>query len=305
MKKLMILGDMQSPYVRELFQSAESNPKISSVKVQDFSELASSIGHYPIVATGSSKQESWSSKRESWTISQIADAILVRTMPLGSLEQVIFRMDYLQRCQDLGSAVVNRPKTLETAIDKWLTLHRLEMSGLAVPKTIACQTRDQALEAFESLDGDVVVKPIFGGEGRGLVRVSDPDMAWRVFSGLQQMRCVLYLQEYLPHEGYDIRVLFVGNKHYAVRRHAKSGSWKTNVSQGATTEAHSVSEQELSVALRARDSVDGTVVGVDLLPCRDGQLYTLEVNAVPGWRGLASALQVDIAREIIEMLGEI
>jgi ribosomal protein S6--L-glutamate ligase len=57
--------------------------------------------------------------------------------------------------------------------------------------------------------------------------------------------------------------------------------------------------EQLDVAIAARDAVGGPVVGVDLLPCRDGRLLVLEVNAVPGWKGLAAALDVDIAREIM------
>ncbi len=58
---------------------------------------------------------------------------------------------------------------------------------LTIPGTTVCQTRNTAMEAFEAWGGDVVVKPLFGGEGRGIVRVDDPDMAWRVFSTLEQI----------------------------------------------------------------------------------------------------------------------
>jgi tetrahydromethanopterin:alpha-L-glutamate ligase len=37
---------------------------------------------------------------------------------------------------------------------------------------------------------------------------------------------------------------------------------------------------------------------VDLLPAADGRLLVLEVNAVPGWRGLAEATGRDIADEV-------
>ena len=42
------------------------------------------------------------------------------------------------------------------------------------------------------------------------------------------------------------------------------------------------------------------LAGVDLLPGRDGELYAIEVNAVPGWKALAAALDVDIARVVLE-----
>ena len=96
-------------------------------------------------------------------------------MPPGSLEQVVFRMDVLNRLQARGVTVLNSPRALEMCVDKYLASACLETAGLPVPPTIVCQDAETALEAFEQLGGDVVVKPLFGSEGRGMVRVSDPD----------------------------------------------------------------------------------------------------------------------------------
>src|SRR5205807_5514225 len=89
------------------------------------------------------------------------DAVIVRTMPPGSLEQVVFRMDLLHRLAARGIAVLNPPRAVETCVDKYLATARLEAAGLRVPSTIVCQHADAALDAFEKLGGDVVVKPLF------------------------------------------------------------------------------------------------------------------------------------------------
>src|SRR3569833_1984182 len=83
------------------------------------------------------------------------DAVLVRSMPPGSLEQVIFRMDLLARWEAAGVPVVNPPKAVEVAVDKFLASAKLQSAGLRVPRTIICQTADEALRAFELLGGDV------------------------------------------------------------------------------------------------------------------------------------------------------
>src|SRR5437588_388762 len=81
---------------------------------------------------------------------------------------------------------------------------------------------DAALEAFAALGGDVVVKPLFGSEGRGMVRVADPDTAWRVFRTLERTQAVLYLQRFVRHPGWDLRAFVVGDKVLAaMRRHAR------------------------------------------------------------------------------------
>src|SRR5690349_3139183 len=93
--------------------------------------------------------------------------VLVRMMPPGSLEQVVFRMDALHRLSALGVKVLNPPRAVEVAVDKYLALAQLDAAGLPVPPTWTGESAEAALTAFEELGGDVVVKPLFGSEGRG------------------------------------------------------------------------------------------------------------------------------------------
>lgn len=232
------------------------------------------------------------------------DAVVVRTMPPGSLEQVVFRMDLLQRVEARGVVVSNPPRCLEAAIDKYLTTARLHAAGLPVPPTVVCQDADAALEAFAALGGDVVVKPLFGSEGRGMVRVSDAEMAWRTFRTLERTGCVLYLQRLIRHPGWDLRVFVLGRRVLtAMRRYAREG-WRTNVAQGGRGEAVAVRDDEAELALRAAAVLGADAAGVDLLRGPAGEWYVLEVNAVPGWRALAPVTGVDVAREIVRHIAE-
>ena len=51
---------------------------------------------------------------------------------------------------------------------------------------------------------------------------------------------------------------------------------------------------------RAAAAVGADYAGVDVLPARDGPLYVLEVNGIPGWQGLQQATGVDVAAAIVE-----
>jgi RimK family alpha-L-glutamate ligase len=230
------------------------------------------------------------------------DAVLVRTMPPGSLEQVVFRMDSLHRLQARGTPVLNPPRALETCVDKYLAGARLEAAGLPVPPTVVCQHADAALEAFAALGGDVVVKPLFGSEGRGMVRVSDPDLAWRTFRTLERLQCVLYLQRFVAHPGWDLRVFAVGGRVLTAMRRYARGGWRTNVAQGGRGEPTRLTPEQERLALAAADALGAPVAGVDLLPDRDGRWYILEVNAVPGWRALAPVSGIDVAAEMVRFL---
>lgn len=232
------------------------------------------------------------------------DRVIVRSMPLGSLEQVIFRMNRLHQLQLQGVELINPPHSLEICIDKFLCLSRLEATGVPVPKTIVCQTCDQAMEAFAKLKENVVVKPLFGSEGRGILQVNQEDMAWRVFHTLEKLGHVIYLQEYLSHPGWDVRVFLWRDQCIAAMKRHGVDDWRTNMARGGRGEAISPSDQMLKLAITASQATGTLLAGVDLICTEKNRWYVLEVNAVPGWRGLSKVCQKDVAAEIIRFIGE-
>ena len=301
--RLGVLGAADGWYMQDLMRAAQHLSGGRAVRIQPlaFSELQVAYwgGHQPIASAGEVSPADAVSPVPD--LRRSLDALMVRTMPLGSLEQTIFRMNALHVAERSGTRVVNPPRALEIAIDKWLTLDTLRRAGLEIPRTICCQTRGQAMEGWRALGSDCVVKPIFGGEGRGIMRVTDPDMAWRVFSTLEQLQSVMYLQEFLESPGYDLRLLVIADAVFCVRRENRS-DWRTNVSRGGTACAESPSFEQVSMAFAACKAIGAWMAGVDILPTRDGRNVLLEVNAVPGWKATASALGVDIAQVILEQL---
>jgi ribosomal protein S6--L-glutamate ligase len=225
-------------------------------------------------------------------------------MPPGSLEQVVFRMDVLHGLEAAGKRVLNPPRALEVCVDKYLASARLDAAGLPTPTTIACQDAETAVAAFHQLGGDVVVKPLFGSEGKGMVRVSDIEMAWRTFRTLERLQTVLYIQQFVHHPGWDLRAFVIdGRVLAAMRRHARD-DWRTNVAQGGRAEPVTLTADEERLALAAAKAVGTPVAGIDLLPRPDGGYFVLEVNAVPGWRALAPTTGIDVAREIVRHLAQ-
>lgn len=288
--RIAVLGAPDSWYLRDLARAAGSHHEIMSVP---FDRLTSRLacgfaGHGP-------RDESISTVDAELTE---FDAVLVRTMAPGSLEQVVFRMDALARLEELGTVVVNPPKAVEAAVDKFLTSAKLQAAGLPVPRTIVCQSADDAMDAFARLGGDVVVKPVFGSEGRGIARLQDEAMALRAFKLLEQLHALIYLQEFVEHEGYDLRLLVIGRDVYGMRRRSAT-DWRTNCSRGAVAEPLAVTSELEELAHRAAGAVGASLAGVDLLPARDGRLLAIEVNAVPGWKALAATLEIDVAAQVL------
>ena len=285
--RLAVLALPDSWYLRDLQRAAADAFEIIAVP---FRQLTAELG----AADGG---EPFSPKLDLAG----TDAVIVRTMPPGSLEQVVFRMDVLGRLEAAGKVVINPPRAIEAAVDKFLASAKLAAVGLRTPRTIVCQTVDDAMLGFAALGGDVVLKPLFGAEGRGITRLNDEAMARRAFSLLVPLGAVLYLQEYISHDGYDLRVLLVGRKAWAIRRRNEL-DWRTNISRGAVADPIALSEVIVETARRAAGAIGAPFAGVDLLPASDGRMYALEVNAVPGWQALARALDVDIAREVLRFV---
>jgi ribosomal protein S6--L-glutamate ligase len=227
------------------------------------------------------------------------EAVIVRTIPAGSLEQVVFRMDVLHAVEGRGVRVVNPPRAVEACVDKYLTNVRLAAAGLPTPPTHVAQRADDAFEAFARLGGDVVVKPVFGAEGRGMQRLSDRELAWRTFRVLEQTGQLIYQQRFINHPGHDLRVFVMGGKVRAAMRRMNGTDWRTNVAQGGKAEPAELSPREAELAVRAAAAVGCPVAGIDLLPGPRGELHVIEVNAVPGWRALAATCGIDIAAEVV------
>jgi len=224
-------------------------------------------------------------------------AIIVRPIGRGSLEEIIFRMDMLHRLRRLGLYIINPPHAIERSVDKYYALSLLEEAGLPVPRTVVAEDASEALRAFHDLGGDVVIKPIFGSRGIGSTRVSDPDVAERIFRALEFHHQVIYLQEYIPHGNYDLRVLVLGGRVLAAMRRV-SNMWKTNVSLGAKPVPYKPTEDVENLAVKAAEVIGCEVSGVDILESDKG-LFIVELNSQPGWRGLQSVTNTNIADEII------
>ena len=235
---------------------------------------------------------------------EAADLVVVRGMPGGGLEEVIFRMDVLGRLAARGTPVVNSPRGLEIAIDKYLSLTRMAAVGLPVPRTIVAQHPAGIREAWGSLGGDCVCKPLFGSRGRGIVRIRDETSLAAVVAvaAAQPAGAVTYLQEFVPHPGWDVRILVVGDEAFAIRRFSPPHEWRTNVSLGGRAESFAPPAAWLDLARAAARATETEVAGVDLLPTLDGRVLVLEVNAVPGWRGLEAATGLCVGDAVVRHL---
>jgi tetrahydromethanopterin:alpha-L-glutamate ligase len=226
---------------------------------------------------------------------QLPDAVLVRSMAGGSFEAVTLRLGVLHALEQLGVTVWNDARAIERCVDKSATSFLLARAGIRTPPTWAAESRQaaEAICARETPAGPLVLKPLFGSQGRGLRLV-------RSAADLPEpgaVAGVYYLQRYVAveREGFrDFRVFVcAGNMIAAMARHAPT--WITNVKRGGQPVAAVADAEMKALALAAADAVGASVAGVDLLYGADGRPTVLEVNSMPAWSGLQKVTSTNIA----------
>ena len=228
------------------------------------------------------------------------DALIIRPIGRGSLEELVFRMDMLYKLERQGFYMVNPPAAIEHCVDKYDILAILEDVGVPVPRTLATESVNEALKAFSELGGDVVVKPIFGSRGQGATRVVDVDIADTIFKAITFHHGVIYMQEFVPHGYSDIRAFVIGDQLVASMRRVAEG-WKTNYSRGAKPAPATISKEFEELAIKSAKAVGCKIAGVDILEGPQGPRI-VDVNSQPGWKGLQVVAKVNIAEEIVSFV---
>lgn len=234
---------------------------------------------------------------------RLPDGVFVRGIAGGTLEQIVLRLDVLHALRELGVPVYNDARAVERTVDKGMTSFLLHGAGLATPPTCVTESpaRARAFLLRETATGhDVVVKPLFGAQGVGLLRLaagSDiPDAA--------QFNGVWYLQRFVETGAggrgwHDWRVFVIGG--VAVAAMVRHGlTWVNNVARGGRCETAPLADDLVRVAVRAAAVVGADYAGVDLIRDATGRLQVLEVNGVPAWRGLQGVTQIDIAERLVD-----
>lgn len=246
---------------------------------------------------------------------ELPDAALVRGIASGTFEQVTKRLGVLHLLRELGVPVYNDARAIERSVDKSMTSLLLHTAGIPTPPTwtTESQAHAQRIAMREGAAGHpLVLKPLFGSQGKGLRLVGHVDGVHHALPALGKAYGGLaYLQRFVPplaRPGFDWRVLVVGGRAVTAMRRI-SEHWVHNVAQGARCTAADLAP-DLAPGLarwaeRAAQVLGLDYAGVDLMPSGAttvGGIQVIEVNGVAAWRGLQGVTGFNIARAIVDDL---
>lgn len=224
----------------------------------------------------------------------LPDGAFVRSISAGGLEQITFRLGILHALRESGVRVWNDARAIERCVDKSTATFLFRKAGLPTPCTRVVEGAPSAMAFAEATHEQLVVKPLFGSQGNGIMKAASPIE----LPAPETVGQVYYMQPYLraadATEFEDWRV-FVSCGRILSAMVRRSTGWITNVHQGAAPAAHTPSFEMQRLALAATKAVGADYAGVDLIRGRDGELLVLEINSNPAWKGLQSVTDADIA----------
>jgi tetrahydromethanopterin:alpha-L-glutamate ligase len=237
---------------------------------------------------------------------ELPDAVLVRGIAGGTFEQVTKRLGVLHALRELGLPVYNDARAIERSVDKSMTSLLLHAARIPTPPTWATESLAEAqrIVTRESAAGHaLVLKPLFGSQGKGLVRVGWVGGVHHALPALgAEFGGLAYLQRFIAPTtvpGFDWRVLVVGGRAVSAMRRV-SQHWIHNVAQGARCEPAVLSRELARLAEQAAQALDMDYAGVDLMPAGEGApIQVIEVNGVAAWQGLQRVSSLNIARAIV------
>ena len=233
------------------------------------------------------------------------DALLVRDVGISfGLEEIAVKHDLVKLFEDSGIPVMNSSDAIQNAANKFYSFYLFRRARLPIPRTMVTADLAIAVRAVETF-GTALAKPTFGSQGKGIVKLESAqrDLTAQL-AALIKERGVLYLQEFIPNPGRDIRVFVVGEATLAaIYRVSSAGAYVSNLSQGGTPVACTITDEIRDIAVRAAKAIGADFAGVDLLEGADG-MVVLEINGTPSGKGLNRACGIDVTETIVDRLFE-
>jgi RimK family alpha-L-glutamate ligase len=291
-------------------------PKIAiAVDLYDWHarDLAAAFARYGAIATQIRlAQCGFDTKRKSGLVIpgfgfDLPDGVFVRAIGSGGFEGVTLRLSVLHGLADVGVPVVNSARAIEVCVDKAATSFALARWGIPTPPTFAVQSPEAARKIVrrEAGRGPLVLKPLFGAQGFGLKLISrEEDLP-----PIEAVEGVYYLQRFVgvERDGFADMRFFISRGEVVAAMTRRSSQWITNVKLGARPQWLDPDPALIGLALRSATAVGAQFAGVDMIMDADGQPQVLEVNSMPGWRGLQKVAPFSIAdrlaRDFLKQIG--
>jgi [lysine-biosynthesis-protein LysW]--L-2-aminoadipate ligase len=204
----------------------------------------------------------------------------------------------------LDIPVINKFQVANVCGNKMFMTLLLKKFNVPTPKTYFSFTSESATENLEKTGYPLVIKPVIGSWGRGVMPIRDKD----TMDAICEIRDITdsphdriyYLQELVNRPPRDIRVITVGDQPIAAMYRKSSGGFKTNVALGAEPELCPITKEIEDLAVKASKAMGGGILGIDMMEDEKNGLIVHEVNNTVEFKGLSRVAVKNIPKEMVE-----
>ena len=256
---------------------------------------ASNLGHDTVMLDAKITQVNTDSKKEDFDLGEI---VLERCVSY-------FRgLHFTSALEFMEIPVINKFEVAHVCGNKMFMTLLLKKHNIPTPKTYFSFSSESAANNIESVGYPLVIKPVIGSWGRGVMPIKDKDTMDAVFEIREITDSphdrIYYLQELVERPPRDIRVITIGNRPVAAMYRKSTGGFKTNIALGADPEICEITKEMEDMAAKASEAMGGGILGVDMMEDDKNGLVVHEVNNTVEFKGLAKVAQRNIPREMVE-----
>ena len=256
---------------------------------------ASDLGHDALMLDAKITQVNTDSKKEDY---DLGDVVLERCVSY-------FRgLHFTASLEFMDIPVLNKFDVASICGNKMFMTLLLKKNNIPTPKTYFSFSSQSAAENLEKVGYPLVIKPVIGSWGRGVMPIKDKDTMDAVFEIRDITDSphdrIYYLQELIKRPPRDIRVITIGDEPIAAMYRKSSGGFKTNIALGADPELCEITKEMEDMAAKASNAMGGGILGIDMMEDDEKGLVVHEVNNTVEFKGLARVAKRNIPKEMIE-----
>ncbi|MEK6980469.1 MAG: lysine biosynthesis protein LysX [Thermoproteota archaeon] len=256
---------------------------------------ASNLGHNAVMLDAKTTQVNTDSKRNDF---DFGDVVLERCVSY-------FRgLHFTASLEFMDVPVLNKFQVANQCGNKMFMTLLLKKYNVPTPKTYFSFSSESASENIEKVGYPLVIKPIIGSWGRGVMQLKDKDTADALFEIRDITDSphdrIFYLQELIKRPPRDIRVITIGDEPIAAMYRKSSGGFKTNIALGADPELCEITKEIEDISTKASKAMGGGILGIDIMEDEKRGLVVHEVNNTVEFKGLSRVSRRNIPKEMIE-----
>jgi len=256
---------------------------------------ASDLGHKAVMLDAKIVQINTDSKRTDF---DFGDVVLERCVSY-------FRgLHFTAGLEFMDMPVLNKFQVANQCGNKMFMTLLLKKYNVPTPKTYFSFSSESASENIEKIGYPLVIKPVIGSWGRGVMQLKDKDTADAVFEIRDITDSphdrIFYLQELIERPPRDIRVITVGDEPIAAMYRKSSGGFKTNIALGADPELCEITKEIADISIKASKAMGGGILGIDIMEDQNRGLVVHEVNNTVEFKGLSRVAKRNIPKEMVE-----